>query len=299
VIASFDSDTGAATDDRITNDNTPTLSGAAPPNARIIVSRLGAGDDSATVADGSGAWSFNYSAPLPDGQHHFLARLDDGRNNFSFPFAIQIDTAPPTAPMIDAVVADGPAGLVVHGGAEPGLRVEVALEGVGVVGRAVAQAGGVWSAPYTGAALPAGTHTFSATALDIAGNSSAATQRVIDLTVGAPAITAVSEDTGVSSTDHITADRTIVLSGTASPGAEVSVFRFGTGALGAARADAGGSWTFDYGGAALADGAYAFTAFTGRSVGAPTFNVVVDGAAPAVMAINRLSPSAASPAQAK
>jgi autotransporter-associated beta strand protein len=294
VITSFDSDTGAATDDRITNDNTPALSGAAPPNARIVVSRLGAGDDGATVADSSGAWSFTYSTPLADGQHHFLARVDDGRNDFSFPFAIQIDTAPPEAPTIDAVVADGPAGLIFHGGAEPGMRVEVALEGAGVVGTSVAQAGGAWSAPYTGAALPAGTHTFSAVALDVAGNSSAGAERVIDLTVGAPAITAVTDDTGVSSTDHITADRTIILSGTAPQGAEISVFRFGTGAIGTARADAGGGWTFDYGGAALADGAYAFTAFSGRSMGAPAFNVVIDGGAPAVTAINRLSPSAAS-----
>jgi rhamnogalacturonan endolyase len=292
VITSFDSDTGAATDDRITNDNTPALSGAAPPNARIIVSRLGAGDDGATVAGGSGAWSFTYPAPLPDGQHHFLARVDDGRNNFSFPFAIQIDTAPPVVPTIDAVVADGPSGFVIHGSAEPGLRVDVSLEGI--VGTALAQASGAWSAPYTGAALPAGTHTFSAVALDIAGNSSAAAQRVVDLTIGAPAITAVSDDTGVSATDHITADRTIGFSGTAPPEAEVSVFRFGTGALGTARADAGGVWTFDYGGAALADGTYAFTAFSGRSVGAPAFNVVIDGAAPAITAINRISPNAAS-----
>jgi autotransporter-associated beta strand protein len=294
VITSFDSDTGAAADDRITNDNTPALSGAAPPNARIIVSRLGAGDDGATAADGSGAWSFTYLSPLPDGQHHLLARVDDGRDNFSFPFAIQIDTVPPAAPTIAVVVAGSPDGFVVHGHAEPGLRVEVAIEEVGTIGTAVAQAGGAWSVPYTGAALPAGTYTFSAVALDIAGNSSTAARRVVDLTAGAPAITALSDDTGVSATDHITADRTIVLSGTASPGAEVSVFRFGTGVLGTARASAGGAWTFDYGGAALADGAYAFTAFSGRSVGAPTFNVVIDGAAPAVMAINRLSPSAAS-----
>src|SRR5262249_36697480 len=128
VITSFDSDAGAAADDRITNDNTPTLSGAAPPNARIIVSRLGAGDDGMTVADASGAWSFTYSSSLLDGQHHFLARVDDGQNNFSFPFAIQIDTAPPPAPTIDAVVADGASGFVVHGGAEPGLRVDVTIE---------------------------------------------------------------------------------------------------------------------------------------------------------------------------
>jgi rhamnogalacturonan endolyase len=294
VIASFGSDTGASTDDRITNDNTPALSGIALPNARIVVSRLGMGDDGVTVAEGSGAWSFTYLSPLPDGQHYFLARVDDSSNNFSVPFAIQIDTAPPPAPTIDAVLADGAAGFVIHGSAEPGLRVDVALAGTGAVGTAVAQSSGAWSVAYTGAALPADTYTFSAAAIDIAGNSSAAAQRVIDLTIGTPAITAVNSDTGVSATDHITTDRTIVLSGTAAPATEINIFRFGTGVLGAVRADADGEWTFDYGNATLADGTHTFTAFSGRSAGAPAFNVIIDGAAPAVLAIDRFSPSVAS-----
>ena len=294
VIASFSSDTGASTDDRVTNDNTPTLSGIALPNARIVVSRLGAGDDGAAVTDGSGAWSFTYPSPLPDGQHYFLARIDDGRRNFSVPFSIQFDTSPPPVPTIDAILADGADGFVIHGGAEPGLRVDVALGGTGPVGTAVAQNNGAWSVTYANAVPPTKAYTFSAEAIDIAGNPSAAAERVIDLTIGVPAITAMTDDTGVFPTDHITTDRTIALSGTSAPGAEVGIFRFGTGVLGTVRADAGGAWTFDYSKATLADGTYTFTAFSGRSAGAPAFNVVIDGAAPAVMAIERFSPGVAS-----
>ena|GEM_PF-1077587 len=294
VIASFSSDTGASGDDRITNDNTPTLSGIALPNARIVVSRLGAGDDGATVANGSGAWSFTYLSPLPDGQHYFLARVDDGRNNFSFPFAVQIDTAPPPAPVIDAILAGGAGGVVVHGSAEPGLRVDVSLGGTGAVGTAIAQGNGAWSVTYTGASLPADTYTFSASTIDIAGNSSGIAERVIDLTIGTPAITAVSSDTGISAADHITTDRTIVLSGTAAPGADTNIFRIGTGALGTVRAGSDGKWTFDYSGTTLADGTYTFTAFSGRSAGAPEFKVIIDGAAPAALAIERFSPTVAS-----
>jgi hypothetical protein len=50
----------------------------------------------------------------------------------------------------------------------------------------------------------------------------------------APVFTAVSDDTGTSSTDFITRDATLSLSGTATPGTTVTVTRFGVGPIGTA-----------------------------------------------------------------
>ena len=49
-----------------------------------------------------------------------------------------------------------------------------------------------------------------------------------------------------------------MITGTAAPGDTVSVTRAGSGLIGSAVADGGGSWTLDYTGTALPDGSYAF-----------------------------------------
>jgi autotransporter-associated beta strand protein len=291
VIVSFSADTGAATDDRITNDNTPTLAGIAPAGSTVILSRIGGGDDGTSSTDGTGQWTFVYPAGLPDGQHYFLARVNDGLNNFSFPFAIQIDTAAPTSPVIGAVVSDGT--FVVHGTAEAGLRVEVSIDGVGAIGSTVASTSGIWSIAYSGPALPPGSYTFRAVTLDVAGNASTPALRLVDSSVAIPVIGGIADDTGVLASDHVTRDRALVFSGTATPGATVNLFRFDVGSIGSAVADVGGAWSFDYTSVSLADGSYVFTAFSGASAGSPAFLVTIDGAAPAAVSINRIAPSAA------
>lgn len=291
VIVSFSADTGAAIDDRITNDNTPALTGTAPAGSTVVISRIGGGDDGMTTADGSGQWTFVYPAALPDGQHYFLARVNDGLNNFSFPFSIQIDTTVPSSPAIGAVVSDGT--FVVHGTAEAGLRVEVEIDGMGLIGTTVASSGGTWSVAHPGPSLPPGSYTFRAVTVDVAGNASTPAVRLVDSTVAIPVIGGIAEDTGVLAGDHVTSDRTLVFSGTTTAGATVTLFRFDIGSIGSAVADGAGAWSFDYGSVSLADGRYVFTAFTGASAGAPAFTVTVDGVAPSVLSINRIAPSAA------
>jgi autotransporter-associated beta strand protein len=114
---------------------------------------------------------------------------------------------------------------------------------------------------------------------------------------GAPVIAAVSVDSGLSGTDRITQDATLVLSGSADPGTSVTVWRGGVGTLGGTPADAAGSWAFDYPGAVLAVGCHFFTATATDSSGntsaaRPPFQVVVDTTGPSVLSVNRQSPVA-------
>jgi YD repeat-containing protein len=100
-----------------------------------------------------------------------------------------------------------------------------------------------------------------------------------------PLFTAISPDTGTSSTDQITTSRNLTLSGTAAPGATVTVSRAGVGVLGSVTANATtGVWSYDYSGTTLPEGTQAFTAtatlssFT--SPPSPPFLAAVDLTAP-------------------
>src|SRR5262249_25388834 len=78
--------------------------------------------------------------------------------------------------------------------------------------------------------------------------------------VRVPLITAITTDTGASSSDRLTMDQTLVLSGTGTPSSTVNLHLVGAGFIGTATVNSGGAWTFDYTGATLAEGTYAFTA---------------------------------------
>jgi autotransporter-associated beta strand protein len=110
---------------------------------------------------------------------------------------------------------------------------------------------------------------------------------------GAPVIVAISDDTGVSATDHITSDNTLILSGTAEANSTVTLTRTGIGAIGTATASGAGAWSYDYTGTTLGLGDHVFTATAtdaaGNSSGASApFLVTVDRAAnaPVITAIS-------------
>jgi autotransporter-associated beta strand protein len=107
----------------------------------------------------------------------------------------------------------------------------------------------------------------------------------------APVFTTIETDTGLSATDAVTADNTIVLHGTAVPNTTVNVTRLGSGLIGSVPADVNGNWTFDYTSTPLPQGPTLFTATatdaslnTGAST-VPPFTVVVDNNAPAAPVI--------------
>jgi RHS repeat-associated protein len=75
-----------------------------------------------------------------------------------------------------------------------------------------------------------------------------------------PVISSISTDSGASSTDQVTTDQTLSLSGTSVASATITLYRASVGQIGTTTADGSGNWTFDYTGTTLSEGVYAFTA---------------------------------------
>jgi len=294
-----------------TNDSTPTISGTAEPGSTVTLSLNGTAIAPTAVANAAGSWSIT-TAPLADDTYAITARVSNAIGNTSVdsgPYVITIDTAPPTAPVITAVV-DNVApitGNVANGGrtndttptisgtAEPGSTVTVRFSGVAIAPKAVADGAGRWS--VTAPARAAGTYAISAVATDAVGNTgvaSAAHWITIDITPpAAPAITAVVDNvapiTGNVFSGGRTNDTTPTISGTAEPGSTVTVFLNGTAIAPTALTNGAGRWAVTT--APLAAGAYAITARAADVAGntstlSATYSITIDITAPTITAIS-------------
>jgi autotransporter-associated beta strand protein len=298
TINAVSADTGLSSNDRITNDTTLTLGGAADAGSTVTVGLVGGGVLGTTVADAGGAWSFDTGAALPQGSHTFSATASDanGANTTdAFLFQVTVDTTAPQAPVITSVAGGS---LVFKGTAEAGSTIAVAESGVNVLGTTTADGTGNWALTYAGN-LPAGKHTFTATAFDTAGNESARSSAFeVDTSITTPVINGIVTDGGISPNDHITSDSTLVLNGTADAGNTLTIRRADAGVVGQTTAGAGGTWSFDYTATVLDPGTYTFTATAANeqghsSLASPDFVVTVEATPPAVVSINRQNPAGA------
>src|SRR6185312_3497055 len=254
------------------------------------------------TADGSGNWSYT-TAALTNGAHSLTATATDVAGNTSAASAalnVTIDTAAPVVPTIASFSTDsGTAGdgitndntLTLTGSAEANATVKV-YDGVTLLGSVTADAGGNWS--YTTAALTNGGHSLTATATDVAGNTSAASS-ALSVTIDAaapvaPSLAAYSTDSGTVG-DGITNDNTLTLTGSAEANATVKVYD-GATLLGSATADGAGAWSFTT--AALTNGAHSLTATDtvagNTSAASSALNVTIDTTAPVTPAIASFSP---------
>lgn len=300
VITGISTDTGASTSDRITNDTTLVIHGTAQPGTTVTLTRTGVGVIGTSATDAGGNWSVDYtSTVLTDGEVRFFGAATDAASNTgvsSKPTSVFIDTVAPAAPVITDISSTST--LHFAGTATAGTTVTVIHVGTGAVGTTTASASGNWSLDYAGPALPPGEQSFTATATDVAGNTSGnATVSTVDTSITTPTIAGIVSDTGSSSNDGITADATLVFSGTATPGNTVTLFQVGGASIGSAIADGSGNWTIDHSGTVLAPGTYFFAARasngSGSSPSSPAIVVTVDTTAPAVTSVNRSNPSAA------
>jgi large repetitive protein len=145
--------------------------------------------------------------------------------------------------------------------AEAGTIVLYDSDGTTSLGATTVASAGSWS--ITASTLTGGAHNLTAKLTNGGGASSPASGALavtIDTTApSAPTITAISDDTGSSSTDGVTTDTTLMLTGTAEANAVVTLSRGGT-SIGTTSANGSGAWTFDYTGTTLTGGAYSFTA---------------------------------------
>ena len=174
-------------------------------------------------------------------------------------------------------------------GTAPASSTVKVYDGTTLLGTVTANSSGAWS--FTTAARADGNHSFTATATDAAGNTSAASA-ALSVTVdtqapSAPSISSFSTDTGTVG-DGITSDNTLTLTGTAEANSTAKIFD-GTTQIGTATANSSGAWSYTT--AALADGAHSLTAKAMDAAGntsaasaalAVTVNTQASGGAPTI-----------------
>jgi hypothetical protein len=139
-------------------------------------------------------------AGLSDGPHAFEVRATDASGNTDPTSAKRswtIDTLAPEAPLIVTPPEGGfaTANLTLSGTAEAGTTVEL-FEGGASMDKTQADAGGAWSRTLSG--VPDGSHTYTAKAIDAAGNASSLSQARTVIVDGTPPQTTI--DSGESGT---------------------------------------------------------------------------------------------------
>jgi Bacterial Ig-like domain/Domain of unknown function DUF11 len=293
------SDTGTSSTDNITADNTPTLTGTGEPGSTVKIYNGATLVGTATV-DGTGHWTVTTSV-LADGVASLTATVTDPSGNVSpasAALSVTIDTTAPAAPpavdltaasdtgasSTDNITADNTPTLA--GTAEPFSIVKV-YDGATFLGSVTADAAGNWT--FTTAVLIDAVHTFSVTATDSSGNTSAASTPLLVITVDTiapvkpPAATLDNASNSGSLTDTITSDNTPTISGSAEPGSLVKVYD-GATLLGTVTAAANGTWSFTT--PVLTDGAHSLTVTAtdtsgNTSLASAPLPITVDTIAPA------------------
>lgn len=223
---------------------------------------------------------------LADGTYTIAVRAIDAADNIDptpATYTWVVDTRTPAAPVITAPANNTllkNAQPVFTGTAEALSIVTVLLNGE-TIGTTTADAQGGWTFKPA-RAIAEGSHKVSATATDVAGNTSAASSQLnitLDLTPpAAPAILSISEDTGSMNNDQITSDNTLIFSGSTEAGAEITLSESNLGTIGTITATNTGTWSYSHEKTALAEKVYTFKATAkdkAGNVGAQSSNFIV------------------------
>ncbi|MCK1422604.1 hypothetical protein IVB15_10730 [Bradyrhizobium sp. 182] len=267
-IASFSTDSGVA-GDHITSDKTLTLAGTAAANSTVKVfdgtTQLGI-----ATADANGAWHYS-TAALLDGKHSLTATdtVSGVTSKASTTLDVTVDTAAPDAPVLlsDPTTHNR---ATVSGTAEAGSSIKL-YEGTTLLGTTMVGSDSDWS--VTTPNLKHGSHTFTATATDAAGNTSALSQP-IDPPIGSHGANGTSTVEVTNVRPHW--DHTATIKGTADPNSEIKLSD-GTTTAGSVTAGADGKWSFHT--SDLSGKTHAFTAeqvdTTGHVVGTSSGQAII------------------------
>ncbi|MCO3101204.1 BapA prefix-like domain-containing protein [Pseudomonas aeruginosa] len=198
------------------------LSGTAEPGSSVTLTDGNGNPIGQTTADANGNWSFTPSTPLPDGTVvNVVAR--DAAGNSSPPASVTVDAVAPATPTVDPSN-----GTTLSGTAEPGATVTLTDGNGNPIGQVTADGSGNWTfTPST--PLPNGT-VVNATATDPSGNASSPASVTVDSV--APAAPVVNPSNGAE------------ISGTAEPGATVTLTDGSGNPIGQVTADGSGNWSF-------------------------------------------------------
>ncbi|WP_052696984.1 Ig-like domain-containing protein [Pantoea sp. SM3] len=284
-----------------TSDNTPVLSGTAEPGSIVTVSDGSNVLGTATVG-ANGSWSFT-SPALSDGSHSLTTTVTDAAGNTgpaSTPVTLTVDTTPPAAVsglVVTDNVGDSQGALAsgdvtddntptLSGTGEPNALLSI-YDGTTLLGNVTVNTDGTWT--FTTPALSNGSHTFTITATDAAGNVGPTSPPfTVNIEAGLPAATTSLQgiDDNGNTVEPLTNgastnDPTPVLIGVASPGNIITLYDGGT-LLGSTTAGSNGQWLFRVG--TLSNGAHALhgtiTDAAGNVTPTATLNITVDTIAP-------------------
>lgn len=242
-----------------TDDRQPILNGTGEPGATITIFDNGTPLGTAQVGE-NGSWTFPVPRNLSEGSHNLTVSATDPAGN-----TIVVDITPPAIPVLTSVVDDQPgitgnlvsgqltndATPTLNGRGEAGATINVYLDGnPASIGTTTVNSDGTWSfTPQT--PLANGSHTFTLSATDPAGNSSAVSSGfvlTIDTTPpAAPVIASVADNTapvtGIVPNGGSTNETRPTLSGTGEAGTTISIYN-GSALVGTAQVQANGSWSF-------------------------------------------------------
>lgn len=230
---SASSDSGSSNSDGITKDNTPSFNGKGEPNSTILLT-IG-GKEYSTTVDKDGRWSLTATDVLPDGTYEVVIQITDIAGNTEVAKdTIKIDTQAPTSVTAnlgndtgefsnDWVTKEGR--LSLNGTVEAGCTLTVTIDGrvYTVADGLTINADGSWSFAMQNA-LADGTYDVEILATDVAGNTTVLEKQVtVDTITHIEGGLAVGSDTGGSSNDGITNNKTPVIEGTAEENSKVVV----------------------------------------------------------------------------
>ena len=245
-----------------------------------------------TATVSGGIWSITAITALNEGANIITAKQTDVAGNISIassPLNVTLDTTAPAAPGTPDLIAASDSGASntdnitkfslpsFSGTGENGATVTL-LDGSTMIGTGTVS-GGTWSITAA-TALSEGANRITAKQTDVAGNTSIlSTPLNVTLDTTVPAVTAaLTNDTGASSDDLVTADAT--LNGTGDANAVVTL-KEGATLLGTTTADGTGAWSFT---PELSDGPHTIVASetdTAGNRGSDSITFTLDTEAPA------------------
>ena len=234
------------------------------------------------VADAGGSWSCS-SGSLVQGDYILSATARDAGNNTSVPSTtviITVDNLAPSAPVITTPTDGTTVGansLTMTGTAEANGSIRISENSVEICSGSV-QGDGSWSCELV-LGTEEGEHSLSVVGIDVAGNTSAATNVLLTLDTSMPGVPVITSPSQNSRT-NITQPN---LSGSAEAASSVRVESLSGKGCNAV-ADNGGNWSCSVV-EVLADGNYRFSAVATDSAGNAGFpsvalNITIDTQAP-------------------
>ncbi|MCW5450086.1 Ig-like domain repeat protein, partial [Pseudomonas aeruginosa] len=240
------------------------ISGTAEPGATVTLTDGSGNPIGQVTADGSGNWSFTPSTPLADGTV-VNATATDPAGNTGGQGSTTVDAIAPATPTVN--LSNGSS---LSGTAEPGSTVILTDGNGNPIAEVTADGSGNWT--YTPSTPIANGTVVNVVAQDAAGNSSPGASVTVDSQ--APAAPVLNPSNGTT------------LSGTAEPGATVSLTDGNGNPIGQVTADGSGNWSFTPG-IPLPDGTVVnVVARSPSNVDSAPAVITVDGVAPAAPVID-------------